>query len=67
MVDRIEYGKSVYIKSGNASAIDCFYDIWVARYINPEDHDEKLHVVYDGESPADYPGDNDNYIIGGYQ
>ena len=67
MVDRIEYGKHVYVKSGNASAIDCFYDIWVARYINPEDHDEKLHVVYDGESPADYPGDNDNYIIGGYQ
>ena len=67
MVDRIEWGKKVYIKSGNALAIDCFYEIWVARYINPENHDEKLHVVYEGESPADYPGNNDNYIIGGYQ
>tara|TARA_Y100000015_G_scaffold42593_1_gene50416 strand:+ start:173 stop:1183 length:1011 start_codon:yes stop_codon:yes gene_type:complete len=67
MVDKIEWGKKVYIRSGNASAIDCFYEIWVARLINPEDLDEKLHVVYDGETPADYPGNNDNYIIGGYQ
>ena len=67
MVDKIEWGKKVIIKSGNASAIDCFYEVKAARYIDPENHDEKLHVVYDGDSPADYPGNNDNYIIGGYQ
>ena len=67
MVDKIEWGKKIIIKSCNASAIDCFYEVKAARYIDPENHDEKLHVVYDGDSPADYPGNNDNYIIGGYQ
>ena len=67
IVDAIEWGKRVKVKSGNGTNIDCFYEIWVARHINPENHDEKLHVVYEGESPADYPGDNDNFIVGGYQ
>lgn len=68
MVDKIEWGKKVYIKSGNASAIDCFYDVWVARYIDSNDKDKKLHVVYDGESVEDYPGDNSDFnFIGGYQ
>lgn len=67
IVDAIEWGKRVKVKSGNGTNIDCFYEVWVARHINPENHDEKLHVVYEGESPADYPGDNDNFIVGGYQ
>ena len=29
-----------------------------------DNHDEKLHVVYDGKSPADYPGDNSHYTMG---
>ena len=24
-------------------------------------HDDELHIVYDGESPADYPGDNNHF------
>ena len=48
-------------------SIDCFYEVWVARYINRENPEEKLHVVYDGESPADYPGNNDDFIVGGFQ
>ena len=67
IVDAIEWGKRVKVKTGNGTNIDCFYEVWVARHINPENHDEKLHVVYEGESPADYPGDNDNFIVGGYQ
>ncbi len=67
IVDAIEWGKRVKVKSGNGTNIDCFYEVWVARHINPENHDEKLHVVYEGESPADYPGDNNNFIVGGYQ
>ena len=67
IVDAIEWGKRVKVRSGNGTNIDCFYEVWVARHINPENHDEKLHVVYEGESPADYPGDNDNFIVGGYQ
>ena len=29
-------------------------------------HDEKLHVVYEGETPDDYPGGNENFLIGGW-
>lgn len=67
IVESIDWGKVVKIKSGTASNIDCFYEVWVARYINRENPEEKLHVVYDGESPADYPGNNDNFIVGGFQ
>ena len=67
IVESIDWGKVVKIKSGTASNIDCFYEVWVARYINRDNHEEKLHVVYDGESPADYPGNNDDFIIGGYR
>ena len=41
--------------------VNCFYDVWVARWLNPDNHADKLHVVYDGESPADYPGDNNHF------
>ena len=67
IVESIDWGKVVKIKSGTASNIDCFYEVWVARYINRENPEEKLHVVYDGESPADYPGNNDDFIVGGFQ
>lgn len=67
IVESIDWGKVVKIRSGTASNIDCFYEVWVARWIDLNNHDEKLHVVYDGESPADYPGNNDNFIVGGFQ
>ena len=41
--------------------VNCFYDVWVARWLNPDNHADKLHVVYDGESLADYPGDNNHF------
>jgi len=62
MVDAIEWGKIIKIKSGNAVAIDCYYEIWAARHINPMDPSEKLHVVYEGDSPADYPGNNELFL-----
>ena len=67
IVDSIDWGKVVKVRSGVGANIDCFYDIWAARWVNPDNHDEKLHVVYDGESPADYPGNNDDFIVGGFQ
>ena len=66
MVDTIEWGKIIKIKSGNAVAIDCFYEIWAARWLNPMDHSEKLHVVYEGDSPDDYPGNNEMFLVGGW-
>ena len=29
--------------------------------INLDNHDDKLLVVYDGDSPADYPVDNNHF------
>ena len=66
IVEDIEWGKIVKIKSGNGANINCYYEIWAARYINPMDHSEKLHVVYDGDSPKDYPGNNEYYLLGGW-
>ena len=58
--------EKIVVKDSDDKPIDCFYHVWVARWIDPRNHDEKLHVVYDGESPADYPGENDNFLIGGW-
>lgn len=66
IIDGIEWGKTVKIKSGTGANIHCYYEIWAARYINPLDHDEKLHVIYEGDSPANYPGNNEYYLIGGW-
>ena len=66
IVDKIEWGRRVHIKSGSGANINCFYEIWAARWLNPMNHDEKLQVVYEGESPADYPDGNDNFLIGGW-
>jgi len=58
IVDKVEWGKRVVIKSGNASAIDCYF------MINGERKDgEKLIVEYEGTSSDDYPGDNSIYSI----
>ena len=59
-------GSVVILKSGTGERIHCFYEVWAARWVNPMNHDEKLHVVYDGESPDDYPDGNENFLIGGW-
>jgi len=59
-------GSVVILKSGTGERIHCFYEVWAARWLNPMNHDEKLHVVYDGESPDDYPDGNKNFLIGGW-
>ena len=66
IVERIDWGKIIRIKSGNGANINCYYDVWASRWIDPMNHDEKLHVVYDGETPNDYPGDNKNFLVGGW-
>ena len=59
-------GSVVILKSGTGERIHCFYEVWAARWLNPMNHDEKLHVVYEGETPDDYPGGNENFLIGGW-
>jgi len=61
IVERIEWGKRVYVRSGNASAIDCYYTIQASRIDG-----EPLIVEYEGETPADYPGGSRQFSISGY-
>ena len=65
-VEKIEWGKKVIVKNSQGSSIHCYYEVWAARWLNPMNHEEKLHVVYDGETPDDYPGGNENFLIGGW-
>jgi len=66
IVDEINWCENIVIRSGNGSDIFCFYEVWGARWINPSDRSEKFHVVYEGETPDDYPGNNDKFLIGGW-
>ena len=61
IVEAIEWGQKVKIKSGNASNIDCYYVIQAARIDG-----EPLIVEYEGDTPAKYPGSPDQFSISGY-
>ena len=60
ITEGVKWGKQVHVKSGNGTTIDCFYSIWANRIGEP------LHVEYEGETPADYPGDASLYSVAGY-
>ena len=60
ITEGVKWGKQVYVKSGNGTTIDCYYSIWANRI------GEKLYVEYEGETPADYPGDPSLYSVAGY-
>ena len=56
IVDGIEWGTRIKVKSGNATDIDCFYLVHAERKDG-----EKLIVEYEGTTIDDYPGDNSQY------
>lgn len=60
IVKRIGENK-VFLQSKNNMPIDCYYHIFGER-----SDGEKLIPEYPGESPADYPGNNNEYSISGY-
>ena len=51
----------IYLQAQGGMPVDCFYHIMAARVDG-----EKLIVEYEGESPADYPGDPTQFSISGY-
>lgn len=61
IVDKIEWGKRIIIRSGNGANIDCYYAVHAARIDG-----EKLIVEYEGQTPADYPGNSTQFSISGY-
>ena len=59
-VKRIEEGRIV-LQSVGGLPIHCFYQVFAERKDG-----EKLIPEYEGTTPADYPGNNDQYSISGY-
>jgi len=55
IVDKIEWGRRIVIKSGTGANIDCYFLVHGERIDG-----EKLIVEYEG---TDYPGDNSQYSI----
>jgi len=58
IIEKIEWGKNIKIKSGSGANIDCYFLVYGER-----SDGEKLIVEYEGESINDYPGDNSIYSI----
>jgi hypothetical protein len=58
-VETIEWGKNIIIKNADSGPVKCFYQVWAPRI-------GELHVTYQGESPEDYPGPQDEHSICGY-
>tara|TARA_B100000287_G_scaffold217571_1_gene205217 strand:- start:294 stop:1097 length:804 start_codon:yes stop_codon:yes gene_type:complete len=53
--------KKVYLQPQGGMPVNCFYYIMASRIDG-----EKLIVEYEGETPADYPGDPTQFSISGY-
>lgn len=60
IIKRID-GEKIYLQSRGAIPIDCFYHVFAERIDG-----EKLIPEYEGKSPEDYPGNNNEYSISGY-
>ena len=53
-------------RKGDECLPSCHYEVWAARWLDVNDHNEKLHVVYEGENYEDYPGNNELFwFLGG--
>ena len=61
IVDAIEWNSRIKVRSGNASNIDCYFVVHAARIDG-----EPLIVEYEGQTPAEYPGDDKQFSISGY-
>lgn len=59
-VERVEWGKNIVVKNQSGGSIHCYYKVWADRL------GEKLIVEYPGKTPADYPGNSNEYSIAGY-
>ena len=61
IIEKIEWGRRVILKSGTGSNIDCYYLIHGSRIDG-----EPLIVEYEGDTPSEYPGNDVQYSISGY-
>ena len=54
-------GTKIIIGNNSASNINCNYTVFAERKMK-----DKLKVEYEGQTPADYPGDNSEYSLAGW-
>ena len=54
-------GTKIIIGNNSGNPINCNYTVFAERIL-----DDKLQVEYEGQSPADYPGDNSQYSLAGW-
>jgi hypothetical protein len=59
-VEKIEWGSKIIVKNNAGGAANCSYVVYGER----KDVDKNISE-YQGTSPADYPGDNSQYVING--
>jgi hypothetical protein len=59
-VEKIEWGTQIYIKNNSGSSIHCDYVVYGERKDTTKNIPE-----YAGNSPDDYPGNNQEYVING--
>lgn len=60
-VDKIEWGTRIKIKNSSGTSINCYYTVFAERKTK-----DKLQPEYEGKSPDDYPGNNEEYSISGW-
>lgn len=60
-VEEIKWGNQIKVRSENGTNIDCYYSVYGARKDG-----EPLIPEYEGETPADYPGNSEQFSIAGY-
>ena len=54
-------GTKIIVGNNSGNQINCNYTVFAERKL-----DDKLQVEYEGQSPADYPGDNSQYSLAGW-
>jgi hypothetical protein len=59
-IKEIKDGK-ILVRNNSASKIHCHYTVFAERKTK-----DKLQVEYEGQTPADYPGDNSEYSLAGW-
>jgi hypothetical protein len=60
-VEKIEWGCRIKVKNQSGASIHCNYVVFAERVTN-----DQLQVEYKGLTPHDYPGDNSEYALGGW-
>lgn len=56
-----DQGTVIKIKNNSGTPIHCHYTVFAERVTN-----DQLKVEYEGLTPYDYPGDNSEYALGGW-